>query len=365
MQIVIEREFLESFYILHDAKNATEADFSRFLTAKLQDFCLLTDFDNLDALQAETMENPMWEMIVDRLPRTEFSTTLKQDIEQPNFYSQDSVFKLFCTTKTDTECKTLEEKFGYTYLNINTLKNKWAVYQSDRDDNPMPIDTTSSPRFDSWAKLQAFKHPISTMVIFDKFLFVNQIDQDINQNLLELFKNLIPDVTLHQPLEILFLVAKEQVNYRNNQVINRKKNIDIKDRIMPTTIPINDRMILIGQHIESFFTTNYHNLAVKISIAHYDKTDDPTTDKEHDRGIYTNYFFFEIGAGINLFNSSNNLRNRSTFNAHFLLKLPGKNVAFSGLRSFRDYIKNVPAASSVDYFYNFSGNNLLLDDSSI
>jgi hypothetical protein len=356
MQIIIESEFLESFYILHDAKNATEADFSRFLTAKLQDFCLVTDFEDLDALQAETMENPMWEMIVDRLPRTEFSTTLKQDIEQPNFYTQDSIFKLFCTTKSDTECKALEEKYGYTYLNINTLKNKWAVYQSDRDDNPMPIDTTSNPRFDSWTKIQTFRHPISTMVIFDKYLFVNSINQDINQNLLELLKNLIPDVALNQPLEILFLVAKET---------NSSKNIDKSNRLMPSTTSINDRMILIGQHIESFFTTNYHNLTVKVSIAHYDKTDDPTTDKEHDRGIYTNYFFFEIGAGINLFDGSNALRNRSTFNAHFLLKLPGKNVGFSGLRSFRDYIQNVVTthgASSLEYFYNFGGSHALLND---
>ncbi len=361
MQLVIENAFLEHFFVEYDMSNSTEFDFHHFLTVKARDFNLVTDFTDFDSLEMEVLENPIWETLIEKLPLIVFEPNLQTEIAQDTFYNQDSIFKLFCTTKSDTECKDLEDKYGYTYLNINTLKNKWAVYQSDRDDNPMPIDTTSSPRFDNWMKLQTFKHPIRTMVIFDKYLFVNQVNQDINQNLLELFKNLIPDVALNQPLEILFLVAKE---------VNGSKNIDKNNRLssITTTTTSNDRIILMGQHIESFFVTNYHDLTVKISIAHYDKADDPTTDKEHDRGIYTNYFFFEIGAGINLFDSSNALRNRSTFNAHFLLKLPGKNVAFSGLRSFRDYITNVLTTNSntsPNYFYNYSGNNLLLDDSSI
>ena len=359
MQLVIEKNFLDDFFALVPrGETFWYQDFEYFLKKRAKGFVLSTDFSNKIELFAAFQDNPLWEYVSDNSDNYTFDTALNDSIENSTFYARNSVFKLFCTTKTDVECKDLEEKYGYMYLNINTLKDEWALFQSDRDDASLPIDKTSNPRFDDWAKIGLFKHPIRSMVIFDKYLLVNQVNQDITQNLFKLFDSLLEDITLANPLEILLLVSKE---------IHSRTNIDKNNRILAGTISINDRIEKIGQYIEAHFNSNYVNLRPKITIVHYDNAEDPTTDKEHDRGVYTNYFFFEIGAGINLFDSSNNLTKRSTLNTHFLLKLPGKAVGFSGLRSFRDYIDSVVTshgASSLDYFYNYSG-NLLLSDSAL
>ena len=359
MQLIIETGFLEEF-VKAENKDFWYADFFRFLTEKAIGFCMTINVADEAALRIARKENPLIREILHHTAIVEYLPFLSLEIEQPSFYTSNSVFKLFCTTKTDIECKKLEQKYGYKYLNISNLKNEWALFQSDRDDASLPIDTTSNPneRFDDWAKIRLFKHPIRSMIIFDKYLLVNQVNQDITQNLFKLFDNLLEDITLANPLEILLLVSKE---------IHSRTNIDKNNRILAGTISINDRIEKIGQYIEAHFNSNYVNLRPKITIVHYDNAEDPTTDKEHDRGVYTNYFFFEIGAGINLFDSSNNLTKRSTLNTHFLLKLPGKAVGFSGLRSFRDYIDNVVTSNSttsLDYFYNYSG-NLLLSDSAL
>lgn len=364
MQLVIEKNFLDDFFALVPrGETFWYQDFEYFLKKRAKGFVLSTDFSNKIELFAAFQDNPLWEYVSDNSDNYTFDTALNDSIENSTFYARNSVFKLFCTTKTDVECKDLEEKYGYMYLNINTLKDKWALFQSDRDDASLAIDTTSNPRFDNWAAIQAFKHPIRSMIISDLYLLdnsqtpptdPNKVDktQPLDKNLYPLLLNLLEDVALENPLELLLLV--------------KKSAIDTQNRIPFLPAFPNNKLQKMGKEIETFFQDNFTKLKVNLTIVHYTGSLQPN-EKEHDRGIYTNYFFFEIGAGINLFNSSNQLRNRSTLNTHFLLKLPGKNIGFSGLRSFRDYIDSVVishGATSLDYFYNYSG-NLLLSDSAL
>ena len=362
MQLIIETGFLEEF-VKAENKDFWYADFFRFLTEKAIGFYMTINVADEAALRIARKENPLISEILHHTAIVEYLPSLSLEIEQPSFYTRNSVFKLFCTTKTDVECKDLQEKYGYMYLNINTLKDKWALFQSDRDDASLAIDTTSNPRFDNWAAIQAFKHPIRSMIISDLYLLdnsqtpptdPNKVDktQPLDKNLYPLLLNLLEDVALENPLELLLLV--------------KKSAIDTQNRIPFLPAFPNNKLQKMGKEIETFFQDNFTKLKVNLTIVHYTGSLQPN-EKEHDRGIYTNYFFFEIGAGINLFNSSNQLRNRSTLNTHFLLKLPGKNIGFSGLRSFRDYIDSVVishGATSLDYFYNYSG-NLLLSDSAL
>lgn len=356
MELVITKEFLDDFFISFDEGNKYHIDFKEFLTTKIKGVTIITDLQDVMEWEMASRENPLWENLLDIPMMTpEFIPTIEADIATTSFYSTYTFpYKLFFTSKDKNTCENLCKDYGFEYLSIENLENKWKTYYSQRDDYNLPIDNISSPRFDNWAKLSDFKHPINSLVVIDNYLFCEFRQDGTKQfshsdNLFAILKNLLSNNSNKLDLQLL--------------VITDSRNINIDDALQPTSR--DRRMNYIRNKLSDFIQSEFPLIRFDITIVNYDKRIH-TTEREHDRGVYTNYFYFEIGTGLNILDCSGRLINRSKISFYLPIRSNDKNVALSGLNSIKTYLNDVNNHLSVNPTLNRnklicgSGNNRLV-----
>jgi hypothetical protein len=330
MEIVITKEFLQDFFIGLDDTNIYHIDFKKFLTAQIKNINLVTNISDLEELEKLSEKNPLWELIIDRgLDNIDYKPNLINELQNHQLHQSGYPIKLFCVNIDKNACSSLTEKFGYEFLCFENIDERWKIYFSDREDYNLPIDSISNPRFDNWQKLQDFAHPINSIVIFDKYLFSELKQNGAQQwstedNLFQIFKNLIKDAENEIPLSVTIIIDHQHIKLAGVTNLGVQSN----------------KLLFLKQKIESFFAQNYSKLKINISIIHYDKSKH-STEKEHGRGIYTNYYYIFIEQGINILNCSNSIINNSHVSFFFPLRYIYKNIALSKLRNFQTYIKDI------------------------
>lgn len=356
MELVITKEFLNDFFISFDESNKYHVDLKEFLTTKIKGVTIITDLQDVTEWEQASEENPLWLYLLDIPMMTpEFIPTIETDIATPSFYSTYThPYKLFLTSKDKNTCENLCKDYGFEYLSIENLEEKWQTYYSQRDDYNLPIDSISSPRFDNWAKLLDFKHPINSIVIIDKYLFCEFKQDGTKQfshgdNLLAILRSLLSNNSNKLDFQLL--------------IVTDSRNINIDDGLQPSSR--DRRMNYIRNKLGDFIRTEFPLLRFDITVVNYDKRVH-TTESEHDRGVYTNYFYFEIGTGLNILDCSGRLINRSKISFYLPLRSNDRNVALSGLNSIKTYLNDVNNHLSANPTFNRnklicgSGNNRLV-----
>jgi hypothetical protein len=354
MELIITKEFLDNFFILFDENNKYHLDLKNFLTTKIKGVTIITDLQDDTEWQKVSEENPLWENLLD-IPMmvAEFLPTVENDISKMSFYSAYTYpYKLFFINKDKNTCDSLSKNFGFEYISIENLEDKWKTY-SQRDDLHLPIDNVSNPRFDNWAKLSHFKHPINSIVVFDKYLFNEMKNATIqqwslNDNLMKIFENLFENKSNKLTLDLSIIILRDFIS-------------------PPSTVPIPagmNKLEYAHNRVLNFFNSNFPLINVNISIIHYDKHKH-SSETEHGRGIYTNYFYIFIEQGINIFNCSGQIINNSHLSYFFPFRSPDKNIVMSKLNSFKTYLNDINSylianpSHQQNYIYG-SGNNRLL-----
>ena len=167
MELVITKEFLDDFFILFDEGNKYHIDFKDFLIKKIKGVTIITDLKDASEWEIASEENPLWLYLLDiPMMRPEFVPTIENDISNTSFYSSSTYpYKLFFISKDKNTCENLCNDFGFEYISVENLDEKWKNYYSQREDFNLPIDANSNPRFDNWSKLLDFKHPINSIII--------------------------------------------------------------------------------------------------------------------------------------------------------------------------------------------------------
>lgn len=338
MELVITKEFLDDFFILFDEGNKYHIDFKDFLIKKIKGVTIITDLKDASEWEIASEENPLWLYLLDiPMMRPEFVPTIENDISNTSFYSSSTYpYKLFFISKDKNTCENLCNDFGFEYISVENLDEKWKNYYSQREDFNLPIDANSNPRFDNWSKLLDFKHPINSIIIIDKYLFCEFKRGGTKQfshsnNLFELLRQLLEDKDNKIDLQIT--------------IITVSKNINIDDPSQPS-LHI-DRMSFVKAKVADFLQTEFPLLTVDITIINYDKLIHSTVS-EHDRGVYTNYFYFEIGTGLNIFDCSNRIINRSKISFYSPIRSADKNLTLSGLSSIKTYLNDVSYHLSIN-----------------
>jgi hypothetical protein len=357
MELIITKEFLDNFFIAFDEGNKCHVDFEDFLTKKIRDVTIIIDMEDWTEWQKASTDNVLWEKLLDIPKMTpEFVPTIEDDMCSAEFYSNYTYpYKMFFASKDKNECDNLSKNFGFEFLCIENLDEKWETYYSQREDLHLPIDSKSSQRFDNWSKLSNFKHPINSAVIIDNYLFCEFKRNGVKQfshanNLFEILRHLLENNSNQIDLQITIITASQ--------------NINIDDAFQPSSY--SDRMRFIKTKIEDFIRSEVPLLSFDISIINYDKKIH-STEREHDRGVYTNYFYFEVGTGLNVFDCTNSIINRSKISIYSPIRSVEKNLTLSGLRNIKTYINDLSnylssnPLISRDRYISGSGFNRLLN----
>lgn len=349
MELIISKYFLEKFYDLQNSENEFFKDFELFLGKKIADFILITDFSEDEFVDFQMTFGGIYRQIEEKAIEIKYLDSLETKLQDASFFNQGSSFKLFCLDKSNEFCDDLEQKYGYLFFNLENIINKWKTFYSQRDDDSIPIDTFSNPRFDDWQKLQNFHHPLNTIIIFDLYLFSESNRIKTENNLFPMLKNILLNTQINKKLEICIFIKNKDI---------RLNGVNFTDESFITKVnSVKNKLI-------RFFSDNYANLDVNIFIVNYQKQQQPN-ENEHDRGIYTNYFFIPMGKGINIFDVDNNITSRSKIDFMFTLTKKGRNNTLSGLKNFKTYINSIPRIEKDNYFYNKYNLQILKDDSLI
>jgi hypothetical protein len=233
--------------------------------------------------------------------------TLCDKIQQKPFYKQGSVFKLFFVELSKSDCQTCKQKFGYVYLNSQNIDDEWKIFDSERENTRLTVtkspDLPISLKFDNWAKLQEFQHPLNTILLFDNYILQERTKRDgslkygLNDNIKPLLKNLLGNCQLDISLEII--IFSQEIQLFNSSAPNQIE--------------------LIYNDLVNYITAQFPQLNFKLSLVKYDQMlyRSIRADLEHDRFLITNYFSLKCGGGFDLFDKNNRINRRTEIELNF------------------------------------------------
>lgn len=213
----------------------------------------------------------------------------KSDITpMPNFFAENNFGNvyppnsIFLLDKTEQECLTLSNQFGMIFLNKDTLASKskllfsWALYNVTKD-------TKAIQCFKNWKELQNFKHPFNAMIVVDNYILDEQKGID---NLKGILESYLPDKLENIDFHLTIITS--------HQVVNRKTNVKTNKY---------DLQNKYDNDLHSIVQSLNKSYKVNISLISID------SDKNHDRNIFTNYFWLHSGHSFDYFNSKGEVTN--------------------------------------------------------
>lgn len=196
---------------------------------------------------------------------------LNIDIQNPHL--------LFFVDKSNTECTELEQQYGWKFLN-------YERYQEEKDKLfntfifNVTQETSARNRLTSWQDIALLKQPCNALVLLDNYILK---DKQLNQNLLALLEQLIPNSWLNkeQQFDLTIITSTDKIH----------TNI-IQDRI---------------DAIKNYFKSK---LDLNINVIHCSSSDN------HDRNIFTNYLWYHSGNTFSYFNDRGKIKKQTNLFYH-------------------------------------------------
>lgn len=343
LNIYIQQSFWEHFAHFYDANNDYWLDFKQWVDKFLPKFRLFLECEQNVFFQLVN-ENPFLKTLHNsiNISGLYFLPNLSTEIHNLPFYQNESYpFRFFFTHENIETCTSLAQRFGFMYFTLSELAIQWETFYSLRPDAKMVV--TKSPnqpnKFDNWAKLQEFKHPLNHILIFDNYLFG---DKTVKQNgvdvLCELQDNLYP---------ILDNLLTNNIIETQIDLILFGKNKNIKRHNSPNSYhQFRPQIERVREDIFLYLSENYPHLNIKVLIVEYSEkkhgdyyTNVSYFDTIHDRYLITNYFCIESSGGFDLFDRNNGIIKTAkiTFDFHFH-SLNTEYISFV-LKNIKSYIE--------------------------
>jgi hypothetical protein len=251
-------------------------------------------------------ENYLLEELADKASKAEFVSELPIQIQNEDYYQNGSPFKLFFVDDLGNDFLELKSRFGYVYITLKNLDKEWKCFYSEREDLKMAVvDDDKFPpiqHLKNWSSAELFKHPLNSIIIFDKFILSNKHNQKIDTNIKPLLNKLLYFYPKDTTVDIMIIAEYDKVADINKDMNNKLKAIQ--------------------ENIRKSIRSQYNDIKLNVSIVKYDTKNQFAEEfvEEYDRFILTNYFFITSGSGFNLFTHEGkpNHRTRIEFDFVFL-----------------------------------------------
>ena len=319
--LVVQGEFIKDLFLSNNSSNDHINSLCKFLTKEFSAYNLICDFSNVNDYQEASLENPIWELMLDKINEIKYVTNLDSMIKSDDLYNTIGEHNLFLTTCSSEECDNLMADRGYLYLCIENIELQWEIFNLCKNGYQFKVTSSTiipeSNRLNDWNKIEKFAVPFTSIIIFDKYILKNKALQKIDDNLCPLLKRLL----LRQP---------------------KKKSVQIT-----ILCDLEDRETLKEKHTLVMEALNKAGIKnVNLNIIKYDKSLKPIQcDSIHSRFILTNYLHISSTDSFNFFQPKGKINNDS--DVIFKFNLPNKNFCFfskelNDVKSYLNGINNNP-----------------------
>lgn len=322
MELIIDKLFLYNLFFITETNDETLQDFLTYLK-RVKYFKLKINYKSLE--EAEVESNPIFEYLINEyVPTIYYDTELTNKLKDKDFYENGQSFKLFFIEKSNKECAELSEKFGYEYINSNSVVNKWKLYRNDsslkvtkNSDYPLEL------KLKDWNKLEFFKHPLNSIIVCDRYILVDKYRQKIDENLIVILEILLSCKNVSENVDVMIL----------SQEILSSNSSSLKDKLVRVHSRIQSKLSKLKKKINLniiLFDSNFENYG--------------SYEKIHDRRIYTNYFRMSSGPGFNLFHKNGNTVesfHETDFEVKFIFKYQNYLKTKNELMNINQYLKNI------------------------
>lgn len=337
MELIIDRNFLDNFFLIYDDNDIYHEDLKLFFK-KLQNCKIVTNYNSLEEFIDEAEKsNPLLHLFIEtNVPEIEFRKQLADQVEKEEFYEKDSPIKLLFM---ESENSTMAYNFGFTSISTSDISEKWQSFYKGRNEEFNVLKTSKDrglkrhERFEKWEDLKNFEHPIHSIVIADRYLLVDKENQRIENNLFPLLKNLIGENAVHSHIDLMVI-----------------------------THELRQSLIETYKTVDSFLKGE-----LKLKSYHFSLVVNPPDKKfEHFRRIYTNYFSITSENSLNIFKDNGSYHDRNN-NIAFKFHFNDKNFRFTSkeindIDNWLGKIKNRPKIGSDTekiYYYPDKSNRLV------
>jgi hypothetical protein len=276
IQLVLQSGFLDFITNDFNCSKKVRADFEMFLECTASPTTIYSDCnrDELIQFRYKGKTNEYLQLLGNTKVFKVKSFNMLDEILTSDFINDGFVFKMFFIDANAQTCNELRAKYGFAFFCKDNFEVEWMKYycQRNRAELTMPVDATG---FNEWNKLELLKHTFITAIIIDPFLLNEK--ETLETNINELIKSLIAFENIDCMREIILITTDN-------------KNKELSDDTWQERFNIVSKLKSLFPKVD-FYLFRY-----------------PSKCGDHERGIYTNYWFIKSGTSFNFANKSGNIK---------------------------------------------------------
>lgn len=314
--LILQKNFIEDLYIV--SNDCPEySSFESFLKEDLFGYELICDFNSIEEYELASKENPILELMMDKLISIEYNVDLEDEFDNDEFYEKIGQHSIFLTKKSKEECDLLVNKRGSLFFSVDNISIKWNKYRNTMHPLIMKVtkdlDFPDEQKLNSWSKIDDFCFPISNVIIFDKYILGNKTNQKLEDNLFPILIQILKRNPVVNPIQISIICE-----------FTRDSNIKERHKLVEA--------FLKSQNISNF----------KINLFHHDSSFYPREfEGLHSRIIMTNYFQLRCDDSLNFFKRDGNVNHNTDVTIRFNLAKKNRSFFHKDLKDICTYISKI------------------------
>jgi hypothetical protein len=302
------QNFMEKLFVEYDLDEYS-SDLLQFIKSETFGVTLICDFSSISEYKEAMLDNPLWELLLDKSDKIKFNTNIENDVFEDTFYQRLDEQNLFLLSLDEVACEQLSEYRGYVYVSSANIGNAWKPIKLIRENSTLKVTKEQSfpeiLKFDNWSKLEDRYLPLTSMIIFDKYILCDKSNQKLKDNLYKLLKIFCSN-KLAKPLKLTIISEFNS----DNQI---KSAYD--------------------QIIQYFGENDIGN--VELNIIRHDKNEYPSDfEGLHSRQILTNNLRIKCEDSFNLFKANGKINNDADITFSF-------NMSFNSSAFFEKEVKHL------------------------
>lgn len=329
------KEFLDSLFINSD-KDEYHMDLFHFIKNEIFNVKLICDFESINELTLAIADNPYWELLMDKYDKINFNPQLNDEVKTNNFYEKLSEENIFFLSLPTDECMKLGKERGYLYITSDDISSTWKPIKFIRDNSLLKVTNDSNfPsafKFDSWDKIDEYRLPLTSILIFDRYILSDTGNRKIADNLFKLLEKLCVN-TLLKPVT-LTIISEFETDIQIMKAYEKINNFFIEKKI-------NNILFNILKHDKSKYPPDFEGL--------------------HSRLILTNNLRIKCDDSFNFFKRNGKVNNDADIHVSFHMCHLRKCFYEKELNHIKRYVSRLsnvtPETQLANKFYYYPDKN--------